>query len=183
LDELQSQPPITRLLDDLEAAVGSLPISVRAWYEIVGSLNLVGYHSGWRAILTGGDREEEAYSRDGETDPISFLEPLYVYPLSAGRVADYVERAAKGGRVQGFRLSLIPNGKRAYGLRGQDAFDYEITLPCDAADAALLGTSSGTTFIGYLRSCFRWGGFPNWGQWSERPERDLEILQQGLLPI
>lgn len=44
--DLQAQPTAAQLVAEFEAAHGLLPISVRAWYEIVGSVNFVGYHSG-----------------------------------------------------------------------------------------------------------------------------------------
>jgi hypothetical protein len=39
------------------------------------------------------------------------------------------------------------------------------------------------TFVAYLRECFQWGGFPGWARLERRPEEDLALLTQGLLPI
>src|SRR5215472_15444789 len=44
------EPPpegIAGQLDDLEAVTGVLPLSLRAWYEQVGRLSLMGRHPAW----------------------------------------------------------------------------------------------------------------------------------------
>src|SRR5581483_7742544 len=45
------QPPLSErgaLLAELEALVGPLPLSLMAWYDIVGAVNLMGAHPDWR---------------------------------------------------------------------------------------------------------------------------------------
>lgn len=59
---------------------------------------------------------------------------------------------------------------------------YEVSLR-GHADAPLLHEWHNTTFVGYLRECFQWGGFPGWARMERRPEEDLAFLTQGLLPI
>ncbi len=44
---------------------------------------------------------------------------------------------------------------------------YDIAVPNPAADARLLTEWHRTTFVNYLRICFRYAGFPGW----ERLER------------
>jgi hypothetical protein len=42
--------------------------------------------------------------------------------------------------------------------------EYEIAVPNLAADVRLLTERHHTTFVNYLRICFRWAGFPNLAQ-------------------
>lgn len=75
---------------------------------------------------------------------------------------------------------------------------YSIELPDLAADAPLAGlwhsqdyrpmeptppTPSANTFVNYLRTCLRWGGFPGFALSARRPEGDLARLVEGILPI
>ncbi len=59
---------------------------------------------------------------------------------------------------------------------------YVIHLPNPAADALLLAWEE-LPFVTYLRTCFRWGGFPVWAAYDTRPEADLAELTAGLLPV
>jgi hypothetical protein len=60
---------------------------------------------------------------------------------------------------------------------------YSVQLPNAAADAILEGEDHGITFVEYLRLSFRWGGFPGWEKYENRPEKELAFLREGLLPI
>ena len=60
---------------------------------------------------------------------------------------------------------------------------YGMRLPNPGVDAKLEGIWYDTTFVGYLRKNFQWGGFPGWERYSSRPEKELEYLREGLLPI
>ena len=45
-------PPAANIgaqLDTLEAMTGPLPLALRAWYEIVGAVDFMGYHPEWRS--------------------------------------------------------------------------------------------------------------------------------------
>ncbi len=70
---------------------------------------------------------------------------------------------------------------------------YVIELPDLAADALFHGawhdhalestTPPGNTFVHYLRTCFRWGGFPGFALTEKRPARDLAYLTADLLAL
>lgn len=181
LRHLQSQPRMAAYCDVLERQCGPIPLSVRAWYEVVGGVNLIGQHPGWFRYIGTGEWNEEVYDQDGVVHPFALLEPLYVYALDEERMQRFRTRVATGTSSAEQRLPLIPNSYRAYGQVGQDNFDYEIAVPQAGADAVLLPERYNTTFVGYLRSCFRWGGFPGWEQMASRPEQDLAVLTEGLL--
>jgi hypothetical protein len=60
---------------------------------------------------------------------------------------------------------------------------YTIAIPNPAIDAALEGDEEYGTFIQYLRTCFRWGGFPGLRASAKQPREELDYLTQGLSPI
>jgi hypothetical protein len=62
-------------------------------------------------------------------------------------------------------------------------YGYSVTLPDAAADAPLKAEPRKTTFVGYLRNAFSWGGFPGWEAQKDRPETELAKLCDGLLPL
>jgi hypothetical protein len=61
---------------------------------------------------------------------------------------------------------------------------FYVFLPNTSADAMIYYRGKPwKTFVAYLRECFQWGGFPGWARLERRPEEDLALLTQGLLPI
>jgi len=60
---------------------------------------------------------------------------------------------------------------------------YSMRVPNGACDAVLEGEPRGKTLVEYLRLSFRWGGFPGWEKYKDRPERELAFLRNGLLAI
>jgi hypothetical protein len=60
---------------------------------------------------------------------------------------------------------------------------YNIALPNPAVDAQLEAERHATTFVAYLRACFRWGGFSGWARVETRPDDDLAFLTERLQPI
>jgi hypothetical protein len=62
---------------------------------------------------------------------------------------------------------------------------YAIMVPNPAIDAFLDNERHATTFINFLRICFRWGAFPGWERLAEidRPGVLLEELTQDLLAV
>ncbi len=58
---------------------------------------------------------------------------------------------------------------------------YSVKVPCMEADTGV--AKSGVTFVQYLRTVMRWGGFPGWETLARRPEQDLTFLTRDLLPF
>jgi hypothetical protein len=56
-------------------------------------------------------------------------------------------------------------------------------IPDPAVDAPLDGDEDYGTFVEYLRTCFRWGGFPGLRSSAKPPREELAFLTQGLLPL
>lgn len=195
--ELEAQPTNTWLLRALEEQVGLLPLSVRAWYEVAGGVNLVGVDPGWVQLITEAGQIDPIYvgiwargvvvAEGGH--PTQYLEPVHILPLgrpepSTTTVFGICMIPEVNRRVgAGYRLTLMHNAPRAYLEQGQNCYPYDIEAPCAKADAPLLGERHDTTFVNYLRICLRWAGFPGWERMPVRPERDIAALTAGLLPF
>ena len=195
--ELEAQPTPEWLLRELEERVGLLPLSVRAWYEVAGGVNLVGVHPGWVQLITEAGQIDPIYTSIWERGvvvaegghPMQYLEPLHVLPLGRpepsmstvfGKIIDLELNRLVSRRHS---LHIMRNAHWAYLEQGQDCFPYEIEVPCACADAPLLGERHETTLVNYLRISLRWAGFPGWERMPVRPERDIATLTAGLLPF
>ncbi len=165
---LPPSPDVGGQIAELERMAGPLPISLRAWYEIVGEVNLMGSHPAWpRAV----DRSR-VYP-----DPLVMLSAE-----SALRDHDTWSKNREFGLIEGsspFRVWTHDALTKA-GLSGAG---YYIRLPNPTADAPLEGERHNAYFIDYLRICFRWGGFPGFEFASKPPRHDLAYLAEGLIPI
>jgi hypothetical protein len=151
-------PPDARArLDEAERVVGPLPRSLRAWLELVGSVNFIGTHPQWRFEYTDAlvvecpidsivreheERKQMGWFRDQKTDRF----PLDLAP-------DYLHKADVSGGAP-----------------------YSVSVPDAGFDARWENDDlHETTFIGYLRSALlSWGGFPGWARaepaWSAPTE-------------
>ena len=141
-----------------EKSVGALPISLCAWYEIVGEVNLMGTHPGIRYF------EDEPLPDPLVVDAISD----YHFDLLEDWQADCDLIGADGA----YPLELAPDEFHKANISG--GLPYSVALPNEAIDAPLLYEWHNTTFVNYLRICFRFGGFPGFERLpeAERP-RDL----------
>lgn len=156
-------PPGPDVLDriaEIEARVGPMPLALCAWYEIVGRVNLVGSHS-----------------RLPSSHP-AYPDPLVVLP------ADYVLKYHEENWLrERYSLDIAPDDFFKANFSGGPA--YKIVLPDARADAPLEYEWHKTTFVDYLRHCFRWGGFPGMARLLNPalPQAFLNELEAELLPI
>lgn len=151
----------------LEQLVGTLPLSLKCWYEEVGSANLVGAFPAFDA-------------RDFRGGHGYGLDPLFIYSveMQIKMVTTYI----KGGSwPPGLPLSLSPDCWYKYGYSGSGA--YSIRVPCHAIDAPLLLEWHHTTLVNYLRLCFQWGGFPGLEGTNRLSRGEIEFLTKGFLPF
>lgn len=197
-------PPQADIYDKLarfEAEFGTLPLSLRAWFEWVGRVDFRGDHP----ALCGYDLLPGDFPY-GEFFPhnpgVSF--PYYADPL---RFWDIDEATSVLEDRPGVPIESTPPHQLVeadwYTKAGVSGGQYVILLPNPAVDAPLGGGPRGSTFVGYLRTAFRWGGFPGYelhsspafAAWRERylikaeypgipvPTQLLRELADGLLPI
>lgn len=167
------QPETQVQLDAIERALGPLPISLRAFYEVVGAVNLVGepplpdvedahlldlVDSGWQG---GGWRAG------------AVMDPLFIYGLAS----QYEEWAAPVGYQRetlptSNTLILFPDSLVKYDISG--FVPVGVDVPCPAIDAPLrfdehhllpsLSGDGAMHFVEYLRLTLARGGFAGLGR-------------------
>ncbi len=183
---------IQRQLAELDARVGPLPLSLHAWYEHIGAVNFVGMYPVDNPADPGGFTSYVQYMCSGargqgrrftqDACPHD-LDPLYVDSLDA--LLHHLDRGEQLGlpvkRDGMHELELAPDEWLKYGVSGGGP--YVIKVPNPAADAVFGYEWHDTTFVNYLRICFRWAGFPGLECKAQRPECELAFLRRGLLPI
>jgi hypothetical protein len=158
---------------ELETLAGPLPLALRAWYETVGAVNLVG-------------AAPQQWHLDERADP------LYVYPIEDA-LAEYADWNAahttwaldktldKSYDPGPFRVPIAPDYLHKYNISG--GMWYHIVLPNPAVDAPLKAERHGVMFVEYLRICFRWGGLPGLDRFPTVPASALAVLTRELLPL
>ncbi|HMD70661.1 MAG TPA: hypothetical protein VKF41_04925 [Bryobacteraceae bacterium] len=157
-----------RQINKLEKwAGGPLPLSLRAWYEQVGGVSLLGWHS------TLHPNADEPAGLPG-TCP----DPLMIWLLES--VLEMVEENDDGDEEGEIRLGLAPDETFKAGEGGGGPYEMVIPNPC--ADG-IFEDGNGRTFVGYLRNLFAWGGFPGWECDKNAPREAIAKLTEGLLPI
>ena len=156
-------PPASaqREVADFEKQFGTLPLSLRAFYEVVGEVNLMGSHP----------------RIDPPRNTIA-PDPLVVYGLDEGAL-EYDEEDDDGDG-QPNAITIAPDDLHKANTSGGDP--YEIAIPDLRADGELLNERHRLFFVDYLRLCFKFGGFPGYEAMGTIPA-ELDRLSAGLIPF
>lgn len=147
---------------ELETLCGPLPASLRAWWEVVGTVCFM------REPLRGMD------------EPLP--DPLVVAPIESV-IAEFHEWAADPERRRvepRFRAPLAPDELHKEDISG--GAPYELELPSSAADGVLLNEWHNATFVSYLREAFRWAGVPGWSRAPHTAAR-VAAISGDLVPL
>jgi hypothetical protein len=151
-----------------------VPLSLRAWIEEVGHVSLAGAHPSL------------CFWEDSSV-PGVHADPLMVFSDSVMlEMEGWLEEREAGAASAPLDIVIGWDAKAKARLTIDDEqldYGYSIAVPDGSADAPLKGEPHQTSFVDYLRIAFRWGGFPGWEKQPERPEKELAILKEGLLPI
>lgn len=175
---------------DLEANVGSLPLSVRAFYLQVGAVNLVGKLPKWERLRPDGIENVSRFMQEHPGfDWRNYsldrgLDPLFVWSLDAQfemyeGVKDMTENY--GGALLPYSLNIAPDYQSKYGVGGDGP--YRVETPCWSADAPLKDEWHETTFVNYLRIALKWAGMPGLERATQPPYDDIAALTQGFLTL
>jgi hypothetical protein len=162
------EPPVAGtegIVDALERLVGTMPLSLRAWYTVVGSVSLRGAHPAWPAppaVLP---------------DPLEVTSPAIVLE----RCARWLDGMRPGDGYDWPDILIGGDGLHKAGYSGGPA--YTIAVPNASVDGRLRGWYHEATFVDYLRICFAWGGFPGFARYDTRPTEMIAYLSEGLQPI
>lgn len=160
---------VLAFIAQIEASAGTFPMSLRAWYEIVGSINLMGTHPGIRFF------EDEPLA-----DPL-VIDPINDYHLDM--LADWEADREEFGEGEPYRLEIAPDEYHKANING--GAPYSIAIPKHSIDARLLEEWHNTMFVHYLRIAFRYGGFPGFERLpnDERPDALIAFLTKDFLPL
>jgi hypothetical protein len=158
-----SLPDIQQRVTNLELLVGPIPLSIRGFWEHVGSIDLIGTHPLLPKYadplvvepITGAEAEYEIWRDDLDDGLVDESEPFAI-PIAP----DYYHKAnVSGGPF------------------------YRLDVPNAAIDGILENEWHQTTFVEYLRVCFRAGGFPGIERQSTPVPLAFSKLSQDLIPF
>jgi len=157
----------TKDLNRLETmAGGPLPMSLRAWYEQVGGVSLLGWHS---ALSPNPDEPHAGVCPD----------PLMIDPLKQV-CQQFQEEEFEGSAAY---VSLAPDDVTKAGSGGCGPYGMRVPNACADGVFSVVGFRKGPTFVNYLRNAFKWGGFPGWEGKRGCPQKIISQLAEGLFPV
>jgi hypothetical protein len=151
-------PNARKDIANFEKEYGTLPLSLRVFYEVVGEVNLNGTHPAL-------DPEGNSVAPD----------PLLVYGLDDG-IVEFDEDDEEGETASA--VTIAPDDLHKANTSGGDA--YAMAIPDPRADGELLNERHDLFFLDYLRLCFEYGGFPGYEGRSTAPA-ELQTLRAGLI--
>lgn len=159
-------------LDELEHLAGTLPLSLRTWYELIDTVDFTGSYPD----------HPEYFDLAPLPDPL-VIDPLQDVLNNCRQWAAY-HRQGEPLRNRIYCMPIAPDDYHKADIRGGPI--YEIVMPTLAADALLLNCWHKTTFVDYLRISLRWGGFAGFEDPNSRPDDITSVityLTEGLQPI
>lgn len=143
-------------IQKFEKSMGDIPLSLRAFYEAVGSVDWMGRHP-----ATSPDKSPVA------------SDPLVVFPAepALGKAEDGEQGA----------IPIAPDDLHKDDVSGGDP--YEMMFPDPRADGEVLNERHGLFFVDYLRLCLiDFGGFPGYAGTDSVPQ-EIAALREGLEPF
>jgi hypothetical protein len=156
-------PGTPRDVETLRGLAGSIPLSLEAFWSVVGSVDFVGRRPGWP----------------------SGLDPIVVGP-AAGALEEWENwdawREEDGEEEVGpFIAPIAPDALHKDNVSGGEP--YGLALPNPAADGRLENEAHGLMFVEYLRlAILEWGGLPGLPD-TRDPPPELRALAEGLEPF
>lgn len=160
---------VDRLLDRLEGHTGRLPVSLRAWYELVGSVDLT-------AIAA---QEERFWASNGlKLLGDSVPDPLVVDPVDA-LLLEYETLAAEDAE-EPFLLPFAPDALHKSEISGGQAYGLLLVKHAPALDFEVANYPERLSFVQYVFKVVSWSGFPGLAVYGETGARQLARI--GLHP-
>jgi hypothetical protein len=154
-------PSATQRVAEFEKEYGTLPLSLRAFYEVVGEVNLTGRHP----------------TIDPPGNPVA-SDPLFVYGLDEGLLEYGEDEEDEDEEGAPSAITIAPDDLHKANVSGGSP--YTMAFPDARADGELLDERHGLFFVEYLRLCFEFGGFPGYEGRGTRPQ-ELLALAEGLV--
>jgi hypothetical protein len=159
-------PSDAKAVREIEALVGPMPLSLRAWYEIVGSVWWTGRHPAWASF-------------GPETDALVITPISHVRDECDEWLEDREERYEEYSQF--FHIEISPDRLHKANISGGPA--YAVACGSACADGLVKEESRRLKFVPYLRVCFRNGGFPGLEGYAASDHETVKKLTEGLLEI
>jgi len=155
-------PHTPREVETLRGLAGPIPLSLEAFWSVVGSVDFVGRRPGWP----------------------SGLDPVVVHP-PAGALEEWESweewREEDGEEAGPFIAPIAPDALHKDNVSGGEP--YGLALPNASADGRLENEAGGLMFVDYLRlAILEWGGLPGLAELPDPPP-GLRALAEGLEPF
>lgn len=161
-----------------ERAIGPLPLALAALFRRVGQVFLCGSFDGWNPSAFLFEDGHDTRRGDLNSDALNFI--------GVGSVANYI---SDDGVIAPFYIRGDGQFHAQIALdhvhsRGYSGGCHVVRLPAPVADPVLehVYNRPGTTLVEYLRTAFRWGGFPGL-EFETSSFSEVAQLNRGLLPI
>jgi hypothetical protein len=166
-------------MQQMETITGAaLPASLRAFWQVVGGIDLVWDH--------GGGEKAPDLGLAADID-IARMDPLAIDPPDRAEylLDDWRDQHADvdPDLADPYRLDLAPDALHKANAAGGPA--YAVELPYLGADPILINEPHDLPFVDYLRLAFRWGGFPGLDAHADRADVKALVadLSRGLEPF
>jgi hypothetical protein len=172
----EDTPELIALLEQL---TGPIPLVISSWMLRVGDVNLVGNHPKWPEpdMYTDALVVEFEYKSWGLEDDGA----RSYYEMEYNNWQSWVKEDGLEA-VGPFSLAFAPDVYHKVNVSG--GTPYAIILPNAGADALIEIYGKQSYFVDYLRECFKWGGFPGFGDKEKgRDNGTIVELVVGLLDI
>jgi hypothetical protein len=161
-------------LDTLESELGPLPLSLRTFYELVGTVDLT---QSWDQLVQWWEERRQSAS---ELEILGEFDPLVVEPLTLD---------GNEGAYRPNWFFIAPDECHKANYSGGE--NYHVALPDSAADFPIQGMSGiDELFVPYLRATLANGGFRGKIEcegencWKVEPGLELTLtLAVGLTPM
>jgi hypothetical protein len=135
-----------------------------------------------KELLEGMQRPAAPAGPDVESDPL-VVEPYFGDLEENTEDGEHDEDAGETGPEESGPYNVIIAPDATHKTHQSGGSPYCISFPDPAVDARLQGDEDYGTFVEYLRTCFRWGGFPGLRASAKPPREELAYLTQGLSPL
>jgi hypothetical protein len=157
------EPGTEAAIERIEREVGRLPLALKAFWRIVGSVDFTA-------------RRRRSQPVEYPWDGCEYPDPLVVYPPSVAIaeldefLGDREERLRCGSP---YIVPIAPDDVHKDNVSG--GMCYNLTVPAVADDPPLNDEWHRATFVSYLELAVRWGGFPGLERCPEHgwPLREL----------
>ena len=162
---LRPAPDASQVLEVIEGDIGPLPLSLRAFYEVVGEVDF--RQSEEQLIKWTHPRREVA----SEIELLGEEDPLVVASLKKLGM-EVKEIPTKAARLY---FCFAPDEFHKAGYSGGE--NYHVWLPDSSADFRVVGMYGiDEFFVDYLRETLWWGGFR--GKCETLPEDEMRCLKK-----